>query len=262
MPSSSPSLIAPLFKRFGEKIERSRFSHPPILIGGCARSGTTLLLGILGAHPRIFPFPKELGFLTHWEEDQRTAKQVPSRIDRFYRELILHRIPRTVHRWCEKSPANVRHIDKILDFYGEGVRFIHIIRDPRDVCISEHPQPSKRGRYHVDPERWVRDVKAGLEYQEHPSVLTVRYEDLIRHSHEELDRICRFIGEERPPEIDDWSRHTKVKQNRAWKAGAKPLTERSIGNWKEADPERLREILEYPGLEELMQHCGYAEEEP
>jgi hypothetical protein len=255
---SRSTIITPLIKPWAQRIEKKHFSKLPILVGGCARSGTTLLLGLLAAHPRIFAFPRELGFLTDWTRDPRSGIPEPTRIHRFYRELILKRVPASAHRWCEKSPANVRHIDQILSYYGEGVRFIHIVRDPRDVCISEHPRPDKKGRYHVSPQRWVQDVKAGLSFEDHPSVLTLRYEDLLRHYDEKMDRICRFIGEERVPEMDDWSAHTSVRDNPAWKEGASPLSQASIGKWHDADPDRLREILEYPGLKELMERCGYS----
>ncbi len=110
----------------------------------------------------------------------------------------------------------------------------------------------------MEPARWIWDVKAGLEYEGHPSVLTLRFEDLLRHTEEKLNRICRFLGEEMVQELEDWSFHTNVKDNPAWEGGAEPLSTRSIGKWKNADPERIREILQYPFLKEIMEQCGYS----
>lgn len=257
-PGSFKRSLAPLFNAWGKRIEERELPEAPIAIGGCARSGTTMLLALLGAHPSIFAFRRELGFLTQWHRDPRQENWIPSRIDRLYRELIRKRIPREAHRWCEKSPANIRHIDKILAHYKEQVRIIHIVRDPRDVCSSEHPKPDKSGTFYVSPERWVNDVKAGWTYRDHPCVLTLRYEDLIRHHEEKIERICRFIGEEHVPEMDDWHRNTSVKDNPAWESGVKPIDEASIGKWrKEGDPDRIRAILEHPGLQDLMEELGY-----
>ncbi len=253
--------LIPLINAWGQKLESEHFSAPPVVIGGCARSGTTMLLAMLSAHPSIFAFKKELGFLTQWKRDPEGSGYIPSRMDRMYRELIRSRIPEGVRRWCEKSPANVRHIEKILEYFKERVRFIHIIRDPRDVLTSEHPKPSKKGGYYVSAERWVKDVKAGLAFKGHPSVFTLRYEDLVRNPDMELDRICSFIGEEREKELEEWSAHTDVKKNPAWEGEVKPFHQGSIGKWrKSAFKERVEEILSYPGLKELMLKAGYQPE--
>jgi len=191
--------------------------------------------------------------LTKWRTDPETGKPYPYRMDRMYRELIRRKVPGTVMRWCEKSPANIRHIDKILDLFQEEVRILHIIRDPRDVLTSEHPDPKRSGDFYVAPERWVNDVEAGLAYEEHPCVMSLYYEDLVLDTDPTIDRICEFIGEERVKEMDDWA------GNSAWEGGVKPMYHSSIGKWKkEGNEDRIREVLAYPGLLELMQRCGYS----
>ncbi len=39
---------------------KNDFPDPPVIIGGCGRSGTTLLLSILASHPAILGVPEEL----------------------------------------------------------------------------------------------------------------------------------------------------------------------------------------------------------
>lgn len=259
MLNPAKQLISPFIQAWGKHIERRRFTRPPIVIGGCARSGTTMLLALMGAHPSVLAFTDELGFLNKWRTDTDTGKPDPFRMDRKYRELIRCRIPPTTTRWCEKSPANVRHIGKILDHFEEDVCFVHIIRDPRDVLISEHPEPGRSGDYYVPPERWVNDVSAGWEYQGHPSVLTLYYEDLVLRTDATIDQLLKFIGEERVQEMDDWAGNTNVRDNSAWEGGVKPTYPSSIGKWrKEGYEERIREVLKYPGLQDLMERCGYS----
>ena len=53
-------IFIPLITAIGKKIEKRRFTCPPVYIGGCGRSGTTLLLSILSAHKDIFACPREL----------------------------------------------------------------------------------------------------------------------------------------------------------------------------------------------------------
>ena len=150
----------PMINALGRWKERRNFTRDPILIGGCGRSGTTLLLAILSAHPNIFAFSRELVAVVDWKPaDNDPDSLEPARLDRLYRELLWRRIPPSAQRWCEKTPRNVHHIDKILDFWPNS-RFFHIVRDPRDVLTSRHP--TRPDEYWVSPERWVRDVRAGL----------------------------------------------------------------------------------------------------
>ncbi|PSR05601.1 MAG: hypothetical protein BRD50_00415 [Bacteroidetes bacterium SW_11_45_7] len=149
----------PLIVKWGSKVEANQFCDPPVFIGGCGRSGTTLLLSILSAHKDIFACPKELGAFNKIEADEN-GYRTPKRIDRLYTSLIINQIPRQARRLCEKSPSNVKHIDDIANYYRGNFRFIHIIRDGRDVVLSKHP--TAKDRYWVGPQRWVNDVRSGL----------------------------------------------------------------------------------------------------
>ncbi|NIR47629.1 sulfotransferase, partial [candidate division KSB1 bacterium] len=112
---------------------QKRFTDCPIILGGCARTGTSLLLSILAAHPRIFAFPTETGVFSNWQyngnSNEGSPKYVPERMDRLYRYILSHVIPKSATHWCEKTPSNVRHIDKILAYFDHKVKFIHLIRD-------------------------------------------------------------------------------------------------------------------------------------
>ncbi len=62
-------LTAPIINHVGRKIEENRFSQSPVIIGGCARSGTTLVLAILAAHPSIYTIPNEIRAFVKWIEN-------------------------------------------------------------------------------------------------------------------------------------------------------------------------------------------------
>jgi hypothetical protein len=72
-------LFVPLTKTLGRRKEKRTFTDTPILIGGGARSGTTLLLSILSAHPAIFAIRKELGLFKYGKEQD--GRFMPERIE-------------------------------------------------------------------------------------------------------------------------------------------------------------------------------------
>lgn len=245
----------PWILRAGKRKESKHFSEPPVLIGGCGRSGTTLLLSMLSASPRLFCVPRELGLFNEVLREEN-GEPYPSRIDRLYFNLLKHRIPPTADRWCEKSPSNVREIETIDRHFGGRFRFIHIIRDGRDVTLSNHPtDPS---RYWVSPGRWVRDVRKGLAFREHPNVHTLFYEDLIRDYGRSMRSICDFIEIEYAPQLEDWHRFATVRNNSAYFGRVKKLSSRSVGKWRTtADKARLEAFYAEPGARALLEELGY-----
>jgi len=122
----------------------------------------------------------------------------PTRIDRFYRHLLAKRIPPGNRRWCEAPPRNIHHVENILQYWDKTF-FINIIRDPRDVLTSKHR--NKPGEYWVSLNRWVKDVNRGLEYEDHPRVFTVRYEDLVQNFEPTIQKLCAFMEMEYDPKF-------------------------------------------------------------
>jgi hypothetical protein len=243
----------PLLSFLGKKKMERAFDREPVIIGGCGRSGTTLLQSILSAHPSIMGFPKELSVFNYWDEKKERIR--PLRIDRLYREVFIRKIPSEVRRWSEKTPRNVRHIERIMDYFDGRVKFIHIIRDGRDVVLSQHPD--KKG-YWVDPRRWVDDVKEGLKHADHPNVLTIYYENLVRDYEGTLKQILDFIGEPFASELKQWHEHTSLKKSNAWHEGVRKLSDRSIGKWrKKQNQSRVEAFMKNEQARKLLEQLGY-----
>ncbi len=245
----------PIIEFLGKKIEARQFTDSPVFIGGCARSGTTLLLSILSAHHELFTCPRELGIFNEMTQDH-AGRPKPYRLDRLYRCMLTSRIPKSAARWCEKSPSNVLHIDKIAAYYEGHFRFIHIIRDGRDVILSKHPtDPS---RYWVSPERWVHDVSEGLKYYDHPKVYTLKYEDLIQEYEKTITGVCEFLEIPVSGEIRDWRRNATVTRNSAYFSTVQEINSQSIGKWKqERYAERVRQLTQDARARALLDRLGY-----
>ncbi len=251
--------IVRLVDRMGRAKEARCFDQPPIVIGGCGRSGTTLLLSIIAAHPDIWAPSYETIGLMYWttiRDEHGVEKRVPSRLDRFYRWLLFSRVPRVACRWAEKTPRNVRHIGEILDYWPEA-KFINIIRDPRDVLTSTHRDAPDQ--YWIPPRRWIRDVGEGLAFQHHPRVYTLRYEDLVQDFEPTVQDLCGFLDLDCGEEVLHWHEYTRVRRHRAWKGKVKQIHTQSLEKWKRPEHrERLAEILSNPKIRELMKIVGYS----
>lgn len=232
-----------------------RMDLNPIVIGGSGRSGTTLLLSILSCHPHIFAIDHETRALCPGNV-QNPLMNAPFKFERIYNYLAEREIPDHCHRWCEKTPRNVLHFSRILKFYGKRVRIIHIVRDGRDVITSRHPTDPTR--FWVSAETWIRDTSAGLQLEDHPQVLTVRYEDLVTKYQPTVRRICEFIDEKFDEAFLHYPEAARVKSNAAWYSDARPIDDTSIGRWKKPQYRiRIFDLLSRPQAVQLLEHFGY-----
>ena len=254
-------LIVPCVIRYGRRIEEKRFRGKPIIIGACPRSGTTILLSILGAHGNLFAIPNQTYAFDRWEEriEEETGmvRYFPTRLDRLYKEFILNRIPPTAVRWCEKTPKHIRSFRKILNYYDDEVRLINLVRDGRDVVTSKHPR-HRPNTYWVPVSRWISDVKLGIELDDHPSVRTFRYEDLIADYESEITKICAFIEEPVSESLFSFIQHAEVKRSKHLANPVENLHTRSIERWRRPEHRRrIDEFMQSAEAVELLGRLGY-----
>lgn len=219
--------IYPVVIRLGHKKMAKHFSDEPIFIGGCGRSGTTLLLSMISAHKDVFAVPKETAAFNIWEE----GKKYPRNYHRLCRNMLTNKIPPSAVRWLEKTPANVLNFDKINVFYKGKVKFIHIVRDGRDVTTSVHPKDPNR--FWVPIDRWILTVNKGLDMKNHPNVLTIKYEELTHETEDIVKRICDFLSLQYSQDIIDWTQNTRIKKDPAWFGKVQQVHSTSSGRWKD-----------------------------
>ena len=102
-------------------------------------------------------------------------------------------LTRTTCIWGDKSPTYLKHISLLKSHYPKA-RFIHIVRDVRDYCLSVNKAWGKN--MFRACQRWVDDVSearsAGANFSS--DYLELRYEDLLSDPEFELRLICSFLG--------------------------------------------------------------------
>jgi hypothetical protein len=210
----------------------NQLNKPPIIIGGCGRSGTTLLLSILGAHPNILAIPEETKAFCPTAYNRVKNPLAEFDIDKFVGQYISQlQLHPTHNRWCEKTPKNIMYVERILEHFGPKVKFIHIVRDPRDVVLSKHPNSVKNKSW-IEPTRWVKDVSNGIKYKDNKNVLTINYEDLVLDFEDTMKKVCSFLEIEYSQILEKWYLYTNVKSNPAWFEDAQPIYTDSVGRWK------------------------------
>src|SRR5215475_9684373 len=122
-----------------------------IFVGGCMRSGTTLLQRMLCASPDVQPFTDECQFLTglldflsawrqrfDWLKDfygtpEGYEAYAKATIDAFLRSSFETQRPaRTI---VLKNPELTVHFPDLAGWYGKA-KFLVVVRDPRDTIAS------------------------------------------------------------------------------------------------------------------------------
>ena len=193
---------------------RASAHEEPFFLVGSERSGTTLLRLML-AHHRAIECAPEFEFLV---ERMPARAGFPALAD--YREwLSTNRIflPHAlaidpaldypalaqsfVAQYCARSGKPVhgatchKHFDRLLRVWPRA-RFVHILRDGRDVARSCIGMGWAANVWH-GAARWIEAEALWAELERHVEParrIELRYEDLVRAPERELARVCAFLG--------------------------------------------------------------------
>lgn len=257
----------------------------PIIIGGCGRSGTTLLRAMLNAHNRIAIGPETGVFCGATCRPQLAADlQLPlDVVERDYRrscclgefvELLMQRTLQKARkeRWGEKSPCNVRCLKTIFQFFPQA-RFIHMVRDGRDVVASlrTHPKYCWRNGERVPTgicnpwtacvARWVNDVNAGLPWRGDDRYLEVRYERLAAEPEETLRGVLNWLGEDWDDAvINFYESHDERGSDVANPGVMRPVYGSALDRWRKELTEEAISAFNVDAVALLMR-LGYTHDE-
>ena len=189
----------------------------PIVVGGCHRSGTSLVRRLLDSHSRIHCGP-ELGFFRDFYGDYRDDPLAHLRFARTLRSIVpernalelLGRALVEAHeraarssgkaRWADKAPENVLYLDAWNALLGDRFFLLHVVRNPLDTVAS------MRGRFPLTlPESLVgladhyrRYTEAGLRFAIAAPERSHRivYEELCADPGATLAQALGWLGED------------------------------------------------------------------
>ncbi|MEE9361260.1 MAG: sulfotransferase [Cellulophaga sp.] len=250
-------------------------------IVGVGRSGTTLLMSMLNAHPKIAIIP-EIHFVSQYIMKRPFAKlseaiKMTSNDPRFARlnltiddvmkpffkdnksfsmDILYKRIlqlyasKQGVRIIGDKAPKNIECLP-ILHRIFKNPKIIHLIRDPRDVYLSRKKADWSKSR---------KDILQLLAYRSQYSLgrrfgprlfgknyLEIHYEKLINKPNIELNRICKLLAvtfDKRMLNFSASARELVFEDEIAWKKEALgPLLKNNMNKWKlELNPRKIRFI--------------------
>lgn len=214
----------------------------PFFIVGSGRSGSTLLRMMLASHSRLTIPPETwylIPLLQRFSIDRRlNADEVEGAVSivtshyrwpdmrlsaqDFRREALrlaepnLRDLVELIYRshvraegkvrWGDKTPVYIEILPQLAAMYPNS-RFIHLIRDGRDVAKSFQATDWVGPWLHENAGEWRRALECHWRWVHsdlRDRILQVRYEDLVLETEGTLRRICKFIGEEFEPRMLFW----------------------------------------------------------
>jgi hypothetical protein len=151
-------------------------------------------------------------------------------------------------RWINKTPANLAILPELAQAFGPELRFVHILRDPRDVACSVVDRPWGPQNHGDVGAWWAGKISRGLQFAQNNNIayMEVHFEELVRNPAPVLNRLFAFVGEA-PLGKQVAKRHAE---------GRIPFDLSRIGRWRSEFPADERQaFLRHCGP--LMEHVGY-----
>ena len=236
---------------------------PPIVIGGCGRSGTTLLTSLLSSYTQLYVIPCETSLLCPGcygvNQNPLPLSEINTSLTPDFETLynICFDIPidqSTI--WVEKTPRNIYYFQQLYSMLEGRVFLIEIVRNGLDVILSRHS--SKLESYWVDQDRWIHEVELGRSYQGLFPFLTIRYEDLVTDPQSVIDSLRNFTGFEFFSKYDsNWAKNAKFSRDFSYGGDLTPLHTSSVSKWKSDTSGRVDRMLKCPSAVSLLKHFQY-----
>ena len=201
-------------------MNNSNGSERLIFIGGCPRSGTTLVQNMLDSHPDIFGGPEFLHLQDFIQLRKKLRRSISvgwidlfcsyDDLDRHLRALVHNLFLPLADRYgckymSEKSPMNVLVLSELTELFPEA-HFIHVIRDPRAIVSSMREVRTRAKQKQIHIPYYTANISSSIAYtlrcfeagfaavEKAPDkILTIVYERLVEDSEKESKKICKFL---------------------------------------------------------------------
>jgi len=267
----------------------------PVFIGGCPRSGTTLLGAMLGSHSRcvltpeseftVYPLASRfvqngkrlsestideaLGTWRFRAWDISVAKsELTSLFDSVSLAPFIEYLVEAYARkhgsypadyWIDHTPQNITWTSTRLKQFPNA-KFIHLVRDGRAVAASIMKLIFGANTPKVAADYWKSSLAFGLAAEgalPKDRILRVKYETLVRDTQETLEKVCDFCGFDFEREMLSGTGFQVPKYARKQHrlVAGLPRADR-IDGWKRELKPRQVQLFEYHTAD-LLLHLGY-----
>jgi len=270
-------------RRHVQRIEPGRLAPPPpdglpdpLFVVGFPRSGTTLVERLFAAHPSTMVLD-ERDTLADLHRDFVVPTDGPAALEKLgseelgrYRAAYWERAamygaePGSGRLLVDKMPMNLVLMGLIHRLFP-GARYVLVIRDPRDVCLSCFMQTfdiNDATRHFFDLDSTAAYYRqcmsvVSLTREKLPlEILAVRYEDLVADPVGESRRMLDFAGLPWDGRVMEFHRGSRehLTQTPSYKQVSRPIYSSSIGRWRRY-ASKMKPVL--PELDEFVRQFGY-----
>jgi len=262
-----------------------------VFIGGCSRSGTTLLGAILGAHSDCVCPPEshfKVSVLRHCQRDDGSidldeALRIISMHWRFklwgldidpnaapdtsYVDLLTWLVESfaetqgvSATTWVDHTPENINYASLLLGLFPDA-KMIHIVRDGRAVANSILPLDWGPNTVIKAAPWWTAMVREGIALEAFlpdEQIVRVRYEDLVCAPEPTVRKLCERLELPFEPAMlaADGFRPPGYTASQHTMIGKRPDPDRAT-RWKRTLSARQIELFESLAADLLLQ-MGYA----
>ncbi len=277
-----------------------------LIILGSERSGTNLLRSLLSAHSQIAS-PPPAPVMSYFQdrahvyylqkdhpipllEDIRkllSLKDTPFSWDRVpEKEEILEQVGRkgpigvmaSFYEWYAKEKGASFSLCKeaglfpypfLLDRSFQDARFIYLVRDGRDVALSERNSPAKKRPTFLLAERWREEQVLGLnaygELAPEGKAYFLPYEDLLHDPEGVISKLLQWIGLKYETNMLQYHRDKAQKEeagsSHLWENIGRPMMKDNSGKFrKELGKGRIKTFEKVAG--NVLKKLGYGLEFP
>ncbi len=253
---------------------------PLIFVGGCGRSGTTLMRVILDSHPNIACGPEfkvTSSIMSLWAQCRTVFAEIlksyhlqAEEINGAFADLIRtllnkYRTSAGKVRIAEKTPGNLFFFQHLHHVFPQSP-LIHVIRDGRDVVVSlltmnwldaNTGQPVAYTRdARKAAEYWVQAIRAGQQLQTE-QYLEIRYEDMVCEPERTLRKLFAFLDEPWDPVVLSFHEEKRdLGSESSAEQVSRPFYTHSVGRWRTDLTEINKELVKEVAGETLIE-LGY-----
>lgn len=212
---------------------KDHFNHvKTIFIGGCPRSGTTMLGSILGSAAGCIATPESqfkqtipVALNARWQDGMKKKEFYAALQKNFrfklweitvpeidlpdvlnsddYRKALLSLVDCYARKgnkknwqcWIDHTPLNIQRPLILMKTFSEA-KFIHVVRDPRAVAASILPLDWGPHSAMDAAHFWAQRISFGqaLESAHPDKCMRVYYEDILTSHGETIKQVCDFCG--------------------------------------------------------------------
>ena len=152
-------------------------------------------------------------------------------------------------------------LDLIDTAMSGGARFIHVVRDGRDVCVSWRRIKVGPRTVKEAAKAWTGHIEGKQDWgREHPDrYLEVRYENLLNNPKKTLIEVCAFVNFEYTDSLLDFHKTEYAKdiaEGSSHAQLAKPINSTNQGKWRNSLSES--EIIDFESIAgNALKSAGY-----